>query len=40
MDGPKEACGYNLRARLHNFALPAKDDDKFVSKSLYAELKT
>src|SRR6218665_3447038 len=36
----KEACGYNLRARPHNFALPAKDDNNFVSRSLYAELKT
>ena len=34
----KEACGYNLRARPHNFALPAKDDNNFVSRSLYAEL--
>src|SRR6218665_1055115 len=33
----KEACGYNLRTRPHNFALPVKDDTNFVSRSLYAE---
>ena|SRR6218665_1852815 len=36
----KEACGYNLRTRPHNFALPVKDDTNFVSRSLYAELKS
>src|SRR6218665_4101377 len=36
----KEACGYNLRTRPHNFALPVKDDNNFVSRSLYAELKS
>jgi len=36
----KEACGYNLRTRHHNFALSVKDDNNFVSRSLYAELKT
>src|SRR6218665_1717574 len=28
----KEACGYNLRTRPHNFALPVKDDTNFVSR--------
>src|SRR6218665_3681217 len=36
----KEACGYNLRTRPHNFALSVKDDTNFVSRSLYAELKS
>jgi len=36
----KEACGYNLRAGPYNFALPAKKETNFVSRSLYAELKT
>jgi len=36
----KEACGYNLRTRPHNFALPVKDDNNFVSRSSYAELKS
>ena len=36
----KEACGYNLRTRPHNFALPVKDDTNIVSRSLYAELKS
>src|SRR6218665_1004204 len=30
----KETCGYNLRTRPHNFALPVKDDNNFVSRSL------
>jgi len=33
-------CGYNLHTRPHNFALPVKDDTNFVSRSLYAELKS
>jgi len=36
----KEACGNNLRTRPHDFALPVKGDHNFVSRSLYAELKT
>ena len=36
----KETSGYNIRTRPHNFALPVKDDHNFVSRSLYAELKT
>ena len=36
----KEACGYNLRTRPHNFALPVNDDTNFVSRLLYAELKS
>ena len=36
----REACGYNLRTRSHNFALPVKDYNNFVSRSLYAELKS
>jgi len=36
----KEARGYNLRTRPHNFALPVKDDNNFVARSLYAQLKS
>jgi len=40
LNNEKEACGYNLRTRPRNFALPVKDDTNFVSRSLYAELKS
>src|SRR6218665_1067061 len=36
----KEACGYNLRTRPQNSELRVKDDNNFVSLSLYAEIKT
>src|SRR6218665_4125420 len=32
----KEACGYNLRARPHNFAPPVKHDN-YLSMSLYTQ---
>jgi len=34
----REHTGHNLRPRVHNFALPKKDDRNFISRVLYGVL--